>query len=310
MSLLQKWAGLSLVLLAASSAPADEATTRYLSEHPAVLLEHAEWHHTHMPDSTAGYGMLFRTFHRGLVGRFIAWRAQSSYGTLSAWAPGPAALLQEGHSNRNGFVRSDGTVIPTPERPSYYTRAGGRARDPSFPRRACRRLGDYATIDELGGALGTGWHNRVHLQLGQAQATPAGRGDMDDFDLAPLDPIFWRWHVYVESVFAEFETVPRRVAPSPASLSFSPTAVGRSRTRRLSLRNTGEGAVSLTIAAPPAPFGVSAAEGSFVLAPRKKRTLVVSFRPAAPGPAAGVLTITTDSPGMQPLRVSLAASAP
>ncbi len=76
-------------------------------------------------------------------------------------------------------------------------------------------------------------------------------------------------------------------------------------TRRLRLRNTGKGAMTLTIGTPVAPFFVESSPAVIHLLPRQSRTLMLHFDPALPGSFRSTLTITpAGAPRPVPVRLT------
>ena len=84
-----------------------------------------------------------------------------------------------------------------------------------------RRLSDFPTLGELGCALERPWHNRIHNMIG---------GDLSDPGLAPKDPIFWRWHGYLSSVFEEYSSARTSAIPTVAPV-WPAASVAQSRRR-------------------------------------------------------------------------------
>ena len=205
-----------------------------------LMREHARWHLEHRCPPCVDYdGRLFPVFHSRFVANYDGFRTAFGYPAKGEYTP-PDDLDPR---DANGFTlehdaagrvtdpvahveRVLKTVLkkklgrpPTDEeisaavsaavsgfrRPTWATLAGGTALVPriddgdckprfiSVPRR--QRLADFSNLGELGCALERPWHNMVHGMIG---------GDMNSFLSAPSDPIFWRWHGYLNSVFREF----------------------------------------------------------------------------------------------------------
>jgi hypothetical protein len=75
--------------------------------------------------------------------------------------------------------------------PTWLTTAGGSDHDPIYGYTA---LYQFRSINELGLAIDYSWHGRVHNTIG---------GDMGTFH-SPIDPIFWRWHRWIDEIRAKW----------------------------------------------------------------------------------------------------------
>ncbi len=162
-----------------------------------VLSEHLTWHQTYRfgwnPGETPtratfngckGPGTRFYTFHHDFVARFNSWRTEFGYPALAVWDPGtpfPRGISVDHNGRNNGYVPRN--------LPSYFTAAGGLAPSPCSPAGAPRlKRSDFPNSDAFW-VIFEGWHNGVHGAIG---------GDMGNPGLAPKDPIFWRWHTFVD----------------------------------------------------------------------------------------------------------------
>jgi RTX calcium-binding nonapeptide repeat (4 copies)/Common central domain of tyrosinase len=191
-----------------------------------VLSEHVRWHGDHK--CCEGYdGRLFPVFHTRFLANYSAFRRTFGYPQTVDYIP-PAVLptRESGYTVEHTPVNKDPrTTDPTTRfggntsgfvRPTWSTLAGGEELRPRidgsdctprtipFPRR--QRLAEFPTLAELGCALENPWHNMVHPMVG---------GDMASFE-SPRDPIFFRWHGYVNSVFLEFPNAPAGVISASA----------------------------------------------------------------------------------------------
>ena len=180
-----------------------------------VLREHAKWHSDHKC-CTGHDGRLFPVFHSRFLANFDAFRATFGYPDKGQYTP-PDDLPAR---DAGGFTLAHTPAIKSPRvtkprseykdvsgfvRPTWATGAGGTAQRAQLNPSNCQpakspveireRLTDFPTLAELGCALENPWHNRVHGMIG---------GDMNLSGLAPTDPIFWRWHGYLDSVFDEY----------------------------------------------------------------------------------------------------------
>jgi len=97
---------------------------------------------------------------------------------------------------------------------------------------------------------------------------------------------------------------------SPASITFSGQAIGKSASQEITLKNTGNTNVTISgVTVAGAGFSLSSGGGTnIVLTPGQQQTLTVAFAPAQTGSVSGTLTISSNAPG-SPLRVPLSGLA-
>jgi tyrosinase-like protein len=173
----------------------------------AVHNEHATWHGAHSL-SEPTYGEEFLRFHRYFVGEYDAWREANGLPAIPIWDPStpiPAAIPHAGRATNN-----PSSVNPACKRPTWAKPGGGTSSPPSFP--TYHKLADFKDRNELGRSIeDSGWHGRIHTTIG---------GDMGSVHNAPMDPVFWRWHKYIDSVWRDWDdTVPED------KIAFDPTKV-------------------------------------------------------------------------------------
>jgi len=150
----------------------------------ATLTEHSNWHGAHPYIPCAPNGALFFTFHRAYLGRFNSWRAEFGYPALTPWNPAtplPGGLANS-HASRTAYNPAL-HVLPT-----YLTAAGGVAVSPCWGE---TKKGDFANANQFWREVEGPFHNSVHGDIG---------GDMGWTTRAPKDPIFWRFHLYVDGL--------------------------------------------------------------------------------------------------------------
>ena len=173
-----------------------QAEDWYTSNHARYIArEHALWHQRYPFDSLVYDGAIFFDFHVQFLDRFERWRAEFGYGPIGIWDP--ATPVPTGvdidHAPRSGRYG------PLP-RPAWSTAAGGAPRPWNFmpcdwSRGGQRALTEFPSDRRLlGCAVTETWHNTVHLTVG---------GDMQDPPTSPRDPLFWRWHRYVDTISRE-----------------------------------------------------------------------------------------------------------
>ena len=173
-----------------------QAEDFYTGNHPdaggrgRVGNDHSAWHRDWMP-GVSNFGVTLFDFHREFVDRFNSWRQEFGYPSIIPWNPGTP--LPTGSDVNHVNRRSTYTLTPLD---SWFTLAGGSAARPSNGS-ACdtggaqRDLLDFANRNILGCAVNLPMHSNVHNRIGGNMATTSG---------APMDPIFWRWHEYMDSI--------------------------------------------------------------------------------------------------------------
>jgi hypothetical protein len=177
-----------------------QAEDFYTSNHSGrVLNEHQLWHNTFRFNTTTQGGALFFDFHREYISRFNSWRAEFGYPQVGIF--NPVATIPTG-VDIDHAMRSTNT--PNNPKPSWFTVAGGtlgrqsngRPCETTFGGGAGqRKLGDFsADRNLLGCATEDPFHNTTHVQIG---------GDMGGVLTAPKDPVFWRWHNFVDVISQE-----------------------------------------------------------------------------------------------------------
>ncbi|TYP70703.1 hypothetical protein [Paenibacillus methanolicus] len=143
-----------------------------------LLAEHARWHHANHHDNPSvlppGYGELFLRFHRDYIRRALQWYHQAGYD------PRLVAAWQE---------------VPEPIR-----------RSACYPMQAELRIRNapqsFASIDELGRFIeGSNLHGCIH----QEAARVFGEPDLNDFDVAPRNTIFYNIHGMIDNWYRQWE---------------------------------------------------------------------------------------------------------
>jgi hypothetical protein len=203
-------------------------------EHSPLMHMHHSWHTASENLMRDGdYGRRFLTFHRQYLGMYDAFRARWGVPPVQPWNPAtpiPAHLghyfpLKDGDGQPNRRIDAEYIrPVPTPVWLADRPTAPDGPRDPydlqdagsrfgfSDPVNGRTHLADFRSAHELGVAMdpddalteknnpghdptGTGFHASVHTELG---------GDMQS-NMAPIDPIFWPWHCYIDRLFARWE---------------------------------------------------------------------------------------------------------
>lgn len=170
-----------------------------------VLAQHLLWHFLYQfnNDSYNDNGDLFFDFHKIFIDHFDAWRKEFGYPNITAWNPGTPLPqgIDVNHTNRNpSYVLQPlptyFQIQPSGDGPTDRVSNGNPCEELDKPQSPWPMvqdaLNDFAPdLDLLGCALTDPYHNDVHVEVG---------GDMSGTDTSPLDPIFWRWHKFVDNI--------------------------------------------------------------------------------------------------------------
>lgn len=170
-----------------------QAEDWYMSNHTRFISrEHTLWHDRY-PFAAPFYdGSIFFDFHVQFVDRFNRWRAEFGYPPIGMWDPAmpiPTGIEIDHRPRSTGYAGQP--------RPGWSTLGGGGQRGWNFmpcdwSRGGQRALNQFDRDRRLlGCAVTEVWHNNVHLVIG---------GDMQDPPTSPRDPVFWRWHRYVDLI--------------------------------------------------------------------------------------------------------------
>jgi hypothetical protein len=155
------------------------------------MMEHMDWHNDPQNrQRTGNYGERFLEFHRQFIDKFDAFRATKSLLQVEPWDPSTQIPGYLSHDYILMAARQTDypfSINPHCKTPTWATAAGGTDPDPLFGHTS---LLQFASLDQLGRSIDGGWHGTVHNTIG---------GDMSQFH-SPIDPIFWRWHRWVDGV--------------------------------------------------------------------------------------------------------------
>lgn len=201
-----------------------------------ILSQHAQWH-VDYSSSGASYnnqGDLFFDFHKVFVAHFNAWRSDFGYSPIVQWDPNTP--IEQGpdidHVNRElagieyyprvnqslpeYFKKQNLNDGPTDRPVSTFSNSSGIniprpcevADAPQSPWPSVQdAIGDFEPDQELlGCALTAPFHNSVHFWVGQCIPDETGEnctdtlGDMSSTLRSPADPIFWRFHTFIDNV--------------------------------------------------------------------------------------------------------------
>jgi hypothetical protein len=157
------------------------------------MMEHMDWHNA--PENkarTGNYGERFLVFHQQFIGKFDLFRATKGLLPVTGWDPStpiPAALSHDHVLTAPRATDNPFLVDPHCKTPTWATVTGGIDVEPLY---GYTNLCQFKSLDELGRAIDNGWHGTVHNTIG---------GDMSQFH-SPIDPVFWRWHKWIDNVRA------------------------------------------------------------------------------------------------------------
>ena len=155
------------------------------------MQEHMDWHMApENHDRTGNYGERFLLFHKQFIEKFDAFRISKQLLPVSGWDPATPIPDPLSHDHVLAAARHTNNpfaVDPHCKTPTWATVNGGNDVEPTY---GYRSLCQFQSLDELGRAIDNGWHGTVHNTIG---------GDMASFD-SPIDPIFWRWHKWIDNI--------------------------------------------------------------------------------------------------------------
>lgn len=171
-----------------------------------VMDDHIEWHQS-PPTHLAGDPGRFLPWHGTFVQRFNQWRAEFGYPSTVPWYPGSPLPtgpdVDHTPSLRIPYNPTNNRIAP------WFTLAGNGTTRPGGTE---QRLRDFATLaafsDEFEGCGYAGCHGVVHCNIGAnigsffATSGP-GFGSMCKAS-SPRDPMFWRWHGFIDVLYRNF----------------------------------------------------------------------------------------------------------
>lgn len=187
-------------------------TTNPLFGH--VVDEHIFWHQSVHDLTSFPVWMRFLAWHGEFVRRFDLWRQEFGYNKVAPWYPGrplPTGPQFDADAGLRLSYVADGNRVPT-----YYTITGGTTPDSGSQ----LKLSDYATLDDFTSSFEFSFHGQVHCNIGAHLGTffetsGAGYGSMCNAS-SPKDPMFWRWHGYIDLLFRNYCSFHPSSCPSPS----------------------------------------------------------------------------------------------
>ncbi|MDG0792758.1 hypothetical protein OMP38_19185 [Cohnella ginsengisoli] len=147
-----------------------------------LLEEHKNWHHAHHVDDPSqlrpGYGSQFLQFHRGFIRRALDWYGRQSYDSslVAPWQRVPEEIRQAPCYDRSAEAR----ILMQPQ--------------------------TFRTADELGLFIeGSGLHGCIH----ETAAAVFNEPDLNDFDVAPRNTVFYNIHGMIDGWYRNWEAAGR-----------------------------------------------------------------------------------------------------
>lgn len=181
-----------------------------------VVDEHIYWH------QFVGGGTDWRQFlawHGYFLRRFDQWRTEFGYATVAPWYPGRP--LPTGPAFDHDPSLRLPSFDPSANRiPTYFTIAGGT--DMDFGGQ--KKLADYSSLADFSGSFEGSYHGQVHCNIGTSlggffATSGPGFGSMCKAS-SPKDPMFWRWHGFIDTMYRNFcrlSGISCSSGPDPAS---------------------------------------------------------------------------------------------
>jgi Common central domain of tyrosinase len=176
-----------------------------------VVDEHIFWHQF-VGGGADGSWLQFLAWHAYFLRRFDDWRAEFGYDRVAPWYPGrplPTGPAFDHPASLRQVYNADNNRLPT-----WFTIAGGTAARPpdaSGTPSGQQKIIDFATLNNFSDAFEGTFHGQVHCRIGSSN--PA----LNDFfstsgpffgsmckATSPKDPMFWRWHGFIDLMYRNF----------------------------------------------------------------------------------------------------------
>ena len=188
-----------------------------------MVDEHIYWHmNIDGNQSSFPAWMGFLAWHGEFIRRFDQWRQEFGYNPVAPWYPGralPTGPQFDADAGLRNVYDPDNNRMPT-----YYTIVGGSAADGGGQ----TKLADYATLDDLTFSFEHGFHGQVHCNIGPLggsffETSGPDYGSMCNAS-SPKDPMFWRWHGFIDTMYRNYCALRAGAcaSPSPADPSADP----------------------------------------------------------------------------------------
>jgi hypothetical protein len=184
-----------------------------------VIDEHLYWHMNIDPSQPSfPTWMGFLAWHGEFVRRFDLWRQQFGYNKVAPWYPGrplpTGPQYAVNPSLRNVYNADDkANHIPT-----YYTITGGTTPDPFGSGQM--KLVVYATLADFTHSFEGSFHGDIHCAIGASGGTffETSGPNFGSMCLAssPKDPMFWRWHGFIDVLYRNYCALQPGACASPS----------------------------------------------------------------------------------------------
>ena len=180
--------------------------------------------------------------------------------------------------------------------------------DPAFPNPVTISVGPSATLNAVG--EGTDWGASVTTTdsstLVDGTTYYYRVQAVDDGFKSPFEQSYNNTSALLSgwSNIATIQPVPI-AGISATSLAFGNVLVGSSATQQVSITNTGNAALNLSVLAAGSTDFSSTAAGCATVAVAGNCVFTVTYGPTAVGPASGTITLTTNDPAHNPIVVSM-----
>ena len=192
-----------------------------------VIDEHLYWHMNIDPSQPSFPAWMgFLAWHGEFVRRFDLWRQEFGYNNVAPWYPGrplPTGPQYAVNASLRNAYNADATAnhIPT-----YYTITGGTASDPFGSGQM--KLADYATLADFTNSFEDSFHGDIHCAIGASggsffETSGPNFGSMC-LASSPKDPMFWRWHGFIDVLYRNYCALRSGAcaSPSPADAKADP----------------------------------------------------------------------------------------
>ena len=182
-----------------------------------VVDEHIFWHANIDGNQAANPAWMgFLAWHGTFIRRFDLWRQEFGYNAVAPWYPGFA--LPTGPQFDAAAVLRQAYNPDTNRVPTYYTITGGSGADFGGQ----KKIADYVTLGAFTGSFEGGFHGQVHCAIGTSpigsaffETSGPGYGSMC-LASSPKDPMFWRWHGYIDTLYRNLCKFHPAACPSPS----------------------------------------------------------------------------------------------
>jgi hypothetical protein len=184
-----------------------------------VIDEHLLWHMSidgSQPSFPAWMGFL--AWHGEFVRRFDQWRQEFGYNTVAPWYPGRALPTGPQFAVNPALRKIYNPDSASNHIPTYYTLTGGTTSDPFGSGQM--KLADYVALADLTGSFEGSYHGQIHCAIGASggnffETSGPNFGSMC-LASSPKDPMFWRWHGFVDVLYRNYCGLHLAACPSPS----------------------------------------------------------------------------------------------